>query len=51
MRIYNKGELICIVINSEIFIIIFTPDIEGTARNISEWNKIKFWRKNGKKIK
>jgi len=40
-----------IVSNGEVFIISVTPDTEGTARNISEWNKINFWRRNGKKIK
>ena len=37
--------------NSEEFIIIVTPDIEVTSKNISKWIKIKIWRKNGKKIK
>ena len=40
-----------IVTNFEIFIIFVTPDIEDTAENISEWNKIKIWRRNGKKVK
>jgi len=39
------------VTNSEEFIIIVTPDIEVTSKNISKWIKIKIWRKNGKKIK
>jgi len=51
MRICNKGEGINIVTNFEVFIINFTPDIEDSAENISEWNKIKIWRRNGKKIK
>jgi hypothetical protein len=40
MRICNKGEGMSVVSESEVFLTFVTPDIEGTARNISEWHKI-----------
>ena len=30
-----------VVSDSEVFVAFVTPDIEGTARNNSEWHKIK----------
>jgi hypothetical protein len=36
MRISNKGEGMSVVSDSEVFVTFVRPDIEGTARNISE---------------
>jgi hypothetical protein len=41
MRFCNKGEGMSVVSDSEVFVTFVTPDIEGSARNMSEWNKIK----------
>ena len=40
-----------VVSDSEVFVTFVTPDIEGSARNMSEWNKIKWRWKKEKELK
>lgn len=40
MRICRTGEWVSVGRDSAVLVIFVTPDVEGTANNISEWRKI-----------
>jgi hypothetical protein len=50
MKIDKTTESLKIVLDSKMFVMFVTPDVDCTARNISERHKIKYKRRLEKEI-